>query len=319
MTFGAQEGDHSWTLDERASRPLIRKALENGINFFDTANAYSNGSSEKILGKALKDFASRDEVVIATKCFANWKLAPNAGGLSRKAIFHAVDDSLQRLGTDYIDLYQIHRLDRLTPMEEILEALNDLVKAGKVRYLGASSMFAWELMKMLHISEINGLHRFVSMQNYYNLLYREEEREMLPLCQDQGVAVMPWSPMARGKLTRDWSDDSSERAKSDQTQAMLYAKTESADRKVVHAVAQIAEQRGLPRAQIALAWLLNNPSVHTPIIGASKESHIEDAVASLAIKLNSEEKSLLEASYLPHDVAGMFDFPLPRYELTRYT
>jgi aryl-alcohol dehydrogenase-like predicted oxidoreductase len=307
MSYGEATGEHDWTLSEQQSRPLIRQALEAGINFFDTANMYSNGSSEEILGRALKDFAHRDEVVIATKTYANWKLAPNAGGLSRKALFHSVDDSLSRLGTDYIDLLQLHRLDRETPMEEIVEALHDIVKSGKVRYVGASTMYAWEFSKMLHIAQGQGFTKFASMQPYYNLLYREEEREMLPLCRDRGIAVLPWSPMARGKLTRDWADESSARAKVDKTQDLLYGATQEADSQVVEAVAKLANERELPRAQVALAWLLHKPGVTAPIFGATKPRHIEDAVAALDVSLSNHEITALEAPYIPHAVTGMFD------------
>lgn len=308
MTYGEAKGDHDWTLSEEESRPRIRQALEAGINFFDTANVYSAGSSEEIVGRALNDFAHRDEIVIATKAFGPWRGGPNVRGLSRKALFQAVDDSLTRLGTDYIDLYQIHRFDPATPIEETLDALDALVRSGKVRYLGASSMFAWQLMKMLHISEMKGLHKFISMQNYYNLLYREEEREMMPLCEDQGLAVMPWSPLARGKLTRDWDDSSSARAQNDRLIGALYT-AEEADRKVVEAVAKVADTRGIPRAQVALAWMLHKPYVTTPIVGASKASHLDDAVAALDVSLSDEEIAALEAAYIPHQVEGLFTMP----------
>ena len=316
MTYGEAKGGHDWTLDEETSRPLIRQALEAGINFFDTANVYSAGSSEEIVGRALKDFASRDEVVIATKAYAPWKSAPNARGLSRKALFHAVDDSLARLGTDYIDLYQIHRYDFDTPIEETLDALDAIVKSGKVRYIGASSMFAWQFLQMLHTSEIKGWSKFVSMQNYYNLLYREEEREMFPLCQDQQIATMPWSPLARGKLTRDWDDASSARSQSDILLGALYKRTEDADRAVVDTVAKVAAERGVPRAQIALAWILSKPHVTTPIVGASKASHMDDALAALDITLSEDEIKALEAPYVPHDVTGLFAMPQDELNLT---
>ena len=305
MTFGeASRGTHSWTLSEEDSRPLIRQALEAGINFFDTANAYSDGSSEEILGRALGDFAERDEVVIATKAFGAWRNAPNTGGLSRKALLQAVHDSLKRLGTDYIDLLQIHRWDYNTPIEETLQALDDLVRQGKVRYVGASSMYAWQFMKALHLSRMNGWIEFASMQNHYNLLYREEEREMLPLCEDQQIAVMPWSPLARGLLTRPW-DEQTERSQSDQYGQHLYQQTRDADRAVVEAVGSLAAERGVPRAQLALAWLLSKPTVTTPIIGASKPEHIADAVAALDLSLNSDETAALEAPYVPHPVLEM--------------
>lgn len=316
MTYGEAQGDHDWTLDEKTSRPLIRQALEAGINFFDTANVYSAGSSEEIVGRALKDFTSRDEVIIATKAFGPWKMAPNTMGLSRKALFHAVDDSLRRLGTDYIDLYQIHRFDPHTPIEETLDALDAIVKSGKVRYVGASSMFAWQFLKMLHASEVKGWSKFVSMQNYYNLLYREEEREMFPLCEDQQIATMPWSPLARGKLTRDWDDDSSARGQSDRLIGLLYKRTEDADRAVVEEVAKVAEGRGVPRAQVALAWMLSKPHVTTPIVGASKASHMDDAIAALDLKLSEEEVAALEAPYVPHEVTGMLSWPVPDVSLT---
>lgn len=305
MTYGeAGSGNHEWTLDEVTSRPLIRQAIEAGINFFDTANAYSAGTSEEILGRALKDFARRDEVVVATKAFAPWRSAPNTVGLSRKALFKAADDSLRRLGMDYIDLYQIHRWDYNTPIEETLEALHDLVKSGKVLHIGASSMFAWQFMKTLHLSALNGWTRFVSMQNHHNLLYREEEREMNPLCVDQKVALMPWSPLARGKLTRDWNTETT-RSKTDEYGKVLYAKTEDSDRKVVEAVARIAKQRGVPRAQVALAWLLGKPGVTSPIVGATREQHMDDAVAALELTLDEEEVAALEEPYVPHAVSGM--------------
>lgn len=309
MSFGVAEAEgHDWAMDERASRPMIRQALEAGINFFDVANSYSGGTSEEITGKLLKEMSRRDEVVIATKAFFPWRRAPNTAGLSAKALMHAVDDSLRRLGTDYIDLYQIHRLDLATPMEEILETLDAIVRSGKVRYIGASSMYAWQMMKMLHISEMKGLKRFISMQNYLNLMYREEEREMLPLCADQGVAVMPWSPMARGKLTRPWGAETN-RSQTDLVGKALYANVDESDRAVVDAVLALAEKRNVPMAQIALAWLLHKPEVTSPIIGATKPQHIEDAVAALDITLSDDEIQSLEAPYLPHKVMGMFAMP----------
>lgn len=309
MSFGDAKADgHDWAMDEDASRPMIRQALEAGMNFFDIANVYSGGTSEEITGKLLKEMSRRDEIVIATKAHFPWRRAPNTGGLSAKALMHAVDDSLRRLGTDYIDLYQIHRLDLETPMEEILETLDAIVRSGKVRYIGASTMYAWQLMKMLHISEMKGLKRFVSMQNYVNLLYREEEREMLPLCADQGVAVMPWSPMARGKLTRPWDVETS-RSQTDKVGKMLYANADESDHAVVDAVAALAEKRGLPMAQIALAWVLHKPEVASPIIGATKPKHIEDAVAALDVELSKDEIKALEGPYVPHQVSGMFGMP----------
>ena len=266
---GSNRGNHAWSLDEEASRPFIKRALESGINFFDTANRYSLGSSEEILGRAIKDFARREEVVIATKVYGRMRPGPNGAGLSRKAIMAEIDASLQRLGTDYVDLYQIHRWDYDTPIEETLEALHDVVKAGKARYIGASSMHAWQFARALGIAERHGWTRFVSMQNLVNLLYREEEREMLPLCAAEGIAVIPWSPQARGRLTRDW-DYTSVRTETDEAFGRLFAKTEDADRKVVDRVAQVAAARGIPRAQVALAWLLAKPVITAPIVGATK-------------------------------------------------
>jgi len=304
MTYGVPErGAHPWTLDEEQSRPFIRKALELGINFFDTANSYSDGTSEEIVGRALRDFAQRDEVVIATKGFFPWGDRPNQGGLSRKAIMAAIDASLRRLGADYVDLYQIHRWDYETPIEETLEALHDIVKAGKARYIGASSMHAWQFAQALYTAKQHGWTRFVSMQNYYNLLYREEEREMLPLCHDQQIAVIPWSPLARGKLTRDW-DASSSRMQTDEVGKRLYAVAEAADRRVVERVAEIAAQRGIPRAQVALAWLAHKPNVTAPIVGASKPHHLDDAVAALSVALSEQEIAQLEGPYQPHPVLG---------------
>jgi aryl-alcohol dehydrogenase-like predicted oxidoreductase len=304
MTYGVPErGTHPWTLGEELSRPFIRKALELGINFFDTANSYSDGTSEEIVGRALRDFAHRDEVVIATKGFFPWGTKPNQGGLSRKALMAAIDASLMRLGTDYIDLYQIHRWDYETPLEETLEALHDIVKAGKARYIGASSMHAWQFTQALYTADLHGWTRFVSMQPHYNLLYREEEREMLPLCRDQQIAVIPWSPLARGRLTRDW-DASSSRQETDEVSQRLYSATAEADRLVVERVAEIAAQRGIPRAQLALAWLFAKPGITAPIVGASKPQHLDDAVAALSVVLSAEEIAQLEQPYLPHAVAG---------------
>ena len=304
MSFGVPDrGDHPWSLPENQSRPLIRKAIDAGINFFDTANAYSDGTSEEIVGQALKDYARRDEVVIATKVFFPMSKGPNGGGLSRKAIFTAIDASLRRLGTDYVDLYQIHRLDRSTPIEETLEALHDVVKAGKARYLGASSMYAWQFSKALHLARQNGWTPFVSMQNYYNLLYREEEREMLPLCADARVAVLPWSPLARGRLTRPWNTETA-RTQTDPFGKSLYATTEASDRKIVDQVAAIALARGVPQAQVALAWLLHKSVVTAPIVGATKAQHLDDAVAALELKLSETEIAQLEAAYVPHAVVG---------------
>ncbi|KVP97453.1 alcohol dehydrogenase [Burkholderia ubonensis] len=304
MTYGVPErGTHPWTLDEAASRPFIRQALDAGINFFDTANMYSDGTSEEIVGRALRDFAKRDDVVIATKVFYRMRPGPNGAGLSRKAILTEIDHSLKRLGTDYVDLYQIHRWDYHTPIEETLEALHDVVKAGKARYIGASSMHAWQFSKALYTSKLNGWTQFVSMQDHLNLLYREEEREMLPLCADQGIAVLPWSPLARGRLTRDW-DASSERLQSDAYGRTLYEAYADNDRAIVEAVATIARARNVPRAQVALAWLLQKSGVTAPIIGASKAQHLDDAVAALSLELSAEELAALEAPYVPHAVAG---------------
>jgi len=304
MTYGVSErGTHPWTLNEEQSRPFIRRALELGINFFDTANVYSDGTSEEFLGRAVRDFSSRDEVVIATKVHGRMRPGPNGGGLSRRAILGEIDNSLRRLGMDYVDLYQIHRWDAATPIEETLEALNDVVKAGKARYIGASSMYAWQFSKALHLQKEHGWSRFVSMQNYYNLLYREEEREMMPLCVDEGIAVIPWSPLARGRLTRDW-DESSYRKETDEFGATLYERTADADRIVVERVAALAVKRSLPRAQIALAWVLQKPYVTAPIVGASKPHHLEDAVAALDVHLTGEEIDFLEEPYVPHEVTG---------------
>jgi aryl-alcohol dehydrogenase-like predicted oxidoreductase len=302
MTYGVPDrGTHPWTLDEEASRPFLRRAVELGINFFDTANSYSDGTSEEIVGRALRDFAKRDEIVVATKVFFPWRKGPNGGGLSRKAIMTALDASLNRLGMDYVDLYQIHRWDDRTPIEETLEALHDLVKSGKVRYIGASSMYAWQFAKALYLADRHGWTRFASMQNHYNLIVREEEREMLPLCAAEGIGVIPWSPMARGRLTRDW-EESSSRSETDQIINKLYTKTAEADRRVVARVAEIAQKRGVPRAQVALAWVLQKPVVTAPIIGASKPHHLEDAVAALSLGLTAEEITALEEPYVPHPI-----------------
>ena len=301
MTYGEPgRGAHAWTLDEQTSRPLIRQALELGINFLDTANFYSLGSSEEIVGRAIRDFARRDEIVLATKVFMPMRPGPNGRGLSRKAIFAELDASLKRLGTDYVDLYQIHRWDYATPIEETLEALNDVVRAGKVRYIGASSMYAWQFAKALYVSRLNGWVEFVSMQNHLNLIYREEEREMLPLCADQGVGVIPWSPLARGRLTRDW-DESSARQDRDEFGRTLYVPS---DRQVAEAVAKVAAARGVSRAQVALAWVAQKSEVTAPIIGASKPGHLTDAAAALSLDLSADEIAALEGPYQPHAVAG---------------
>lgn len=304
MSFGEPgQGVHPWVLDEEASRAIIARAVEAGINFFDTANVYADGASEEITGRALRDFARRDEVVIATKAWGAWGKGPNQGGLSRKALFQAVDDSLRRLGTDYIDLYQIHRWDNETPIEETLEALNDIVRAGKARYIGASSMYAWQFQKALLVSERNGWARFVSMQNHLNLLYREEEREMLPLCTEEGIGVIPWSPLARGRLTRPWGEVTA-RSDSDRFGKMLYARTEDSDRQVVEAVAAIAAACGAPMAQVALAWVLAKTEVTAPIIGVTRLAQLEDALAACDLVLKPEAIAALEAPYLPHPVLG---------------
>lgn len=303
MTYGeSARGNHAWTLDEASSRPLIRKALDAGINFLDTANVYSDGTSEEFVGRVLKEHGQRDTIVLATKVHGRMHAGPNGMGLSRKAIMAEIDHSLRRLGTDYVDLYQIHRWDPTTPIEETMEALHDVVKAGKARYLGASSMYAWQFAKAQHVAERHGWTRFVSMQNHYNLLYREEEREMMPLCQDSGIAVIPWSPLARGRLTRAW-DEATERTCTDEFGKTLY-KVPDADRRVVEAVATVAEQRGVSKAQVALAWMLSKPFVTAPIIGASKATHLDDAVAALSLKLDADEISALEAHYVPHAVSG---------------
>ena len=304
MTYGVPErGAHPWTLDEAASRPLIRQAIELGINFFDTANAYSDGTSEEIVGRALKDFARRDEIVVATKVRYASRKAPNMGGLSRKAILHEIDASLARLGMDFVDLYQIHRWDPQTPIEETMEALHDVVKAGKARYIGASSMFAWQFAKAQRVAERHGWTRFISLQPEVSLLYREEEREMLPLCIDEGVGVIPWSPLARGRLARPWGEHTP-RIATDTFGAGLFAHTEDNDRRVADALATVAAARGATRAQVALAWLLRKPGITAPIVGASKPGHFDDVVAALKIELSDAEVAALEAPYLPHAVVG---------------
>jgi aryl-alcohol dehydrogenase (NADP+) len=301
MTYGRKSW-RQWVLEEEEGRQFIKQALELGINFFDTADMYSVGTSEEILGRALKDFGpSRDKLVIATKVFFPMGDAPNQKGLSRKHIMHAIDDSLRRLGTDYVDLYQIHRFDYETPIEETLTALHDVVKAGKTRYIGASSMFAWQFARMLYTSDRLGLTRFVTMQNHYNLIYREEEREMIPLCRAEGVGLIPWSPLARGVLA------GSRKAKTLRVQEDDYTKklyTQEADDRVVDAVAQVAKNRGVPAAQVALAWLLHKPEVTSPIVGASKPHHLQDAVAAVGVKLTQQEISQLESVYVPHPVLG---------------
>ncbi|KNH18134.1 oxidoreductase [Priestia megaterium] len=304
MGFGdAVNWVHPWVLDEEKSRPIIKKALDLGINFFDTANVYSHGVSEEILGSALKDYANRDEVVIATKVHQPMHKGPNGSGLSRKAIMSEVDKSLKRLGTDYIDLYIIHRWDYNTPIEETMEALHDVVKAGKARYIGASAMYAWQFQKALHVAEKNKWTKFVSMQNHLNLLYREEEREMLPLCKEEKIGVTPYSPLASGRLTRDWAE-ATYRSKTDEIQKSKYDGTIEADRLVVERVASIAEKHSIPRVHVALAWLLQKEQVTAPIIGATKISHLENAVDALSVKLTPEEVAFLEEPYIPHQVVG---------------
>lgn len=306
MSYGVPErGPHLWTLGEEQSRPFIKRALEAGINFFDTANVYSDGTSEEIVGRALGEFARREDVVLATKVHGRMHPGPNGRGLSRKAIMAEVDASLRRLGTDYVDLYQIHRWDYDTPIEETLEALHDVVKAGKARYLGASSMYAWQFCKALDLAERHGWTRFVSMQNHYNLIYREDEREMMGLCAAEGIGVIPWSPLARGRLARPWEDaPTTNRAETDEFGKTLYRSMVQADRKVVERVGEIAAARGIPRAQVALAWLLHKPVVTSPIIGATKPQHLEDALATLSLKLTADEIARLEEPYVPHPVAG---------------
>jgi aryl-alcohol dehydrogenase-like predicted oxidoreductase len=304
MSYGEPDrGNHAWTLGEAGSRPFLRRALDLGINFFDTANVYSDGTSEEIVGRALLDYARRGEVVIATKVHGRMHPGPNGAGLSRKAIMGEIDASLKRLGTDHVDLYQVHRWDYGTPIEETVEALHDVVKAGKARYIGASSMYAWQFSKALHVAERHGWTRFSTMQNYLNLLYREEEREMLPLCRAEGIGVMPWSPLARGRLTRGW-DTASARSETDEFGRTLYAKTADADRKVVEAVAAVAARLGVPMAQVSLAWVLQKAGVTAPIVGATKPQQLDDAVAALALTFSSEDRAVLEAPYVPHAVVG---------------
>ena len=311
MSYGAppagplRPGSNAWSLNEELSQPFFRQALDAGINFFDTANVYSSGDSERVLGRFLKANAKREDTVIATKLNGVMRDGPNGGGLSRKEIIFEIDESLHRLGTDYIDLYQIHRWDRTTPIEETLEALNDVVRAGKVRYLGASTMWAWQFSKALYLADRHGWSRFVTMQPHYNLLFREEEREMLPLCLDQGVGVIPWSPLARGKLARPWDGETTRRSESDGYAKSLYAKTAEADQRVVGRLGELAEARGVPRAQVALAWLLSKPAVTAPIVGATKLHHLEDAVAAVSLKLTQEEIKSLEEPYVPHPVMGL--------------
>jgi len=304
MTYGKPTERWQWALNEEQSRPFIQKALELGINFFDTADMYSYGTSEEVLGTALKDFAKRDDVVIATKVFNQMSQSPNDGGLSRKHIMSSIDASLRRLKTDYVDLYQIHRWDYNTPIEETMEALHDIVKAGKARYIGASSMYSWQFAKALYVADLHGWTRFVSMQPHYNLIYREEEREMIPLCVDQKIAVIPWSPLARGLLTGKRTKERNEtiRSKTDEFGKMLYKSDSDFD--IVNRLGEVAAQRGLPDVQVALAWMLSKPAITAPIIGASKPGHLEDAVAALSVKLTQNEINQLEELYKPHPVLG---------------
>ncbi|HZP03802.1 MAG TPA: aldo/keto reductase [Terracidiphilus sp.] len=310
MTYGSPAtgkllpGRQPWALSEADSIPFFRQALDLGINFWDTANVYSGGDSEVVVGNFLKANTKRETIVLATKVNGQMSEDPNGRGLSRKAILHELDQSLRRLQTDYVDLYQIHRWDYETPIEETLEVLHDVVKAGKVRYLGASSMYAWQFAKALYLSRIHGWTRFVSMQNHWNLLYREEEREMTPLCREEGIAVIPWSPLARGRLARPWQSETTKRTETDRFGNTMYARTEEADKKVVDRLGEVAERRGIPRAQVALAWLLAKPGVTSPIVGASKPHHLEDAVAALAVHLTPEEITALEEPYIPHPVLG---------------
>jgi aryl-alcohol dehydrogenase-like predicted oxidoreductase len=305
MGFGnASRWIHKWVLNEEDSRPIIKKALELGINFFDTANVYSIGASEEILGHALKDFANRDDVIIATKVHGKMRDDPNGSGLSRKAILSEIDKSLKRLGTDYVDLYQIHRWDYETPIEETMEALNDVVRAGKARYIGASAMWAWQFQKALYVAEKHGWTRFVSMQDHLNLIYREEEREMLPLCREEKIGVIPYSPLAAGRLTRDWSSENTLRSETDEIAKRKYDSTAETDQQVVRQVADIAEKYGVPRVPIALAWLLQKNPVTAPIIGATKISHLEDAIGALSVNLTPEDVAYLEEPYVPHGIVG---------------
>jgi aryl-alcohol dehydrogenase-like predicted oxidoreductase len=310
MTYGSpaqgqpMPGRHAWTLNEADSQPFLRQALDLGINFFDTANVYSSGDSESVVGRFLKANTRREAVVIATKLQGVMREEPNGKGLSRKEIMFELDESLRRLQTDYVDLYQIHRWDYETPIEETLEALHDVVKAGKVRYIGASSMYAWQFAKALYLADLHGWTRFVSMQPHYNLIYREEEREMIGLCKAENIAVIPWSPLARGRLTRPWEADTTLRSETDRFAKFLYSGTAEADHKVVDRLGEIAEKRGIPRAQIALAWLLAKPAVTAPIVGATKPHHLQDAVAALSVKLTDEEMTSLEQPYIPHPVLG---------------
>ena len=297
-------GRHAWALNEEESQPFLRQALDVGINFFDTANVYSSGASEEVVGRFLKGAARRESVVVATKVWGVMRDEPNGRGLSRKAILHELDESLRRLQMDYVDLYQIHRWDAKTPIEETLEALHDAVKSGKVRYIGASSMYAWQFAKSLYTADLHGWTRFVSMQNHYNLIYREEEREMMKLCAAEGIGAIPWSPLARGKLTRPWAAEATMRSETDQFSKAIYSKTEEADKKVVDRLGEVAERRGIPRATLALAWVLSKPAITSPIVGATKPNHLTDAVAALQVKLAAAEIASLEEPYVAHPVLG---------------
>ena len=303
MGFGDGGARYPWTINEEESRTVIKKALDLGINFIDTANVYSYGVSEEITGRALKDFGKRQEIVLATKLFRQMREEKNAGGLSRKAIFQEAENSLRRLGTDYVDLMIIHRFDYNTPIEETMEALHDLKKSGKVLHLGASAMFAWQFQKMQHLAKTNNWTAFISMQNHYNLLYREDEREMIPLCNDLGVGLTPYSPLASGRLTRD-PGTSSPRADKDHIQAKKYAHAEELDRDIILRVAELAEKKGVLRSQLAMAWLLHKKGVASPIVGAMKPSHLEEAVGAFNVTLNEEEMKFLEECYLPHPIVG---------------
>jgi aryl-alcohol dehydrogenase-like predicted oxidoreductase len=310
MSYGApatgelKPGSHAWALNEKESEPFLRQALDLGINFFDTANVYSAGASEEVLGQFLKANTHREAVVIATKLNGVMRDEPNGHGLSRKAIFFELEQSLRRLQTDYVDLYQIHRWDYETPIEETLEALHDVVKSGRVRYIGASSMYAWQFTKALYLADLHGWTRFVSMQNHYNLLYREEEREMIPLCQSEGIGVIPWSPLARGRLARPWQSEPTKRYETDQFGKSMYSHSEEADHKVVDRLGQVADERSVPRAQIALAWMLSKHAITSPIVGATKPNHLQDAAAAVSLRLTAEEIASLEAPYIPHPVLG---------------
>ena len=310
MTYGEvpsgtlRPGSHPWALNEADSQPFFKQALDLGINFFDTANVYSSGSSEEFLGRFLKATTRREDTVIATKLNGVMRDGPNGKGLSRKEIFFELDQSLRRLQTDYVDLYQIHRWDYETPIEETLEALHDVVKAGKVRYIGASSMYAWQFTKALYLADLHGWTRFVSMQDHYNLLYREEEREMFGLCKAENIAVIPWSPLARGRLARPWQSEQTKRFTSDQFGKTVYSKTEDSDKKVVDRLAELSAKRNTPMATLALAWMLAKPVITSPIVGATKPNHLTDAVAALSIKLTHEEIAALEEPYIPHPTLG---------------